>query len=274
MNEYTNLISATELRAMLDRCVVLDCRSRLGETAWGRQQYEIGHIKGAFYAHLDSDLADPPNQHGRHPLPDRDRFTRCIRRWGIDNDTQVVCYDDAGGAYAARAWWMLRWMGHAQVAVLDGGLPAWDGPIESGTGPAAAHSNFTPGAPLTRLIEVEELERQLHSAQPPLLVDARARSRWAGAEEPIDAVAGHIPGAHCYPFNDNLDARGYFRPAAELRARFNAPAADVVCYCGSGVTAAHNILAMHIAGLPEPALYADSWSGWITDPQRPVATHT
>ncbi len=274
MTEYTNIIGADELATILPECTVLDCRSKLGEPDWGRQQHKNGHIKGALYAHLDSDLADPPNQHGRHPLPSRDRFAARVAQWGIHNNTQVVCYDDAGGAYAARAWWMLRWLGHHKVAVLDGGLPAWPHALEAGTAAPVESGRFEPSEPLTRLIEVAELETQLGSATPPILVDARARPRWAGEQEPIDPVAGHIPGAHCYPFQDNLADHGKFRPAAELRNRFNAPGANVVCYCGSGVTAAHNILAMHIAGLPEPALYADSWSGWITDPSRPIKTAT
>lgn len=277
MTEYTNIIEAADLALILQDCdsqdcIVLDCRSQLGNPAWGPQQYEKGHIKGALYAHLDSDLADSPNQHGRHPLPDRERFVACIRNWGIHNHSQVVCYDDAGGAYAARAWWMLRWIGHRQVAVLNGGLNTWQGGLQSGPAPAVTPSAYTPGASLTRLIEVEQLQLQLASNSPPILVDARARPRWAGEQEPIDPVAGHIPGAHCYPFQDNLDADGKFRSAEELRTRFNAPGTSIVCYCGSGVTAAHNILAMHIAGLPEPTLYADSWSGWITDPARPVET--
>jgi len=279
MTEYTNIIEAEDLAEILRDsasrdCTVLDCRSQLGDPDWGRREYEKGHIKGALYAHLDSDLADPPNAHGRHPLPSRARFQACIQAWGIRPDTQVVCYDDAGGAYAARAWWMMRWMGHSKVAVLNGGLTAWQGALDTGAPPAVAVSDYSPRAPLTQLIEVEELQAQLQTDQPPILVDARARPRWAGEQEPIDPVAGHIPGAHCYPFQDNLGDDGKFRPAGELRTRFNAPGATVVCYCGSGVTAAHNILAMHIAGLPEPALYADSWSGWITDPNRPVETAT
>jgi thiosulfate/3-mercaptopyruvate sulfurtransferase len=274
MTEYTNIISAADLAPILETCAVLDCRSQLGNVEWGRQEYEKGHIKGALYADLDVDLADPPNEHGRHPLPRRERFHSCVEAWGIDNNTQVICYDDAGGAFAARAWWMLRWLGHAKVAVLDGGLAAWQGDLEDGPGPQPQAAAFTPGEPLTRLIEVEELLSVMDSAVPPVLVDARAKPRWAGEQEPIDPVSGHIPGAYCYPFQDNLDAQGCFRPAAELRTRFNAPGSDVVCYCGSGVTAAHNILAMHIAGLPEPGLYADSWSGWITDPERPVETAT
>jgi thiosulfate/3-mercaptopyruvate sulfurtransferase len=271
---YTNIISATDLAAVLPQCTVLDCRAKLGDPNWGRRAYLSGHIAGAYYADLDRDLADPPNAHGRHPLPERARFEAIIRRWGVDAGTQVVTYDDAGGAYAARAWWMFRWMGHESVAVLDGGLAAWGEALKTGDEAPPGTSDFSTRDPLTRYISSDELSAQLESQQPPTLVDARTRPRWAGAEEPIDPIAGHIPGAHCYPFKENLNAQGGFKSPAELRARFNAPGSEIVCYCGSGVTAAHNILAMHIAGLAEPLLYADSWSGWITDPSRPVATAT
>ena len=183
-----------------------------------------------------------------------------------------MVYDDASGAFAARAWWMLRWLGHANVAVLNGGLAHWSGPTESGPAAAVAVSDFSPADALTRSITSQELHQAVQDGNAPILVDARAKPRWAGTEEPIDPVAGHIPGAHCYPFQDNLREDGTFKSAEALRTRFNAAGATVVCYCGSGVTAAHNILAMHIAGLPEPILYADSWSGWITDPGRPIGT--
>ena len=179
-------------------------------------------------------------------------------------------YDDAGGAMAARAWWMLRWAGHAEVAVLNGGLAAWTGPIESGPAQQVEPSDFQPGDPLTRLITVDEL-MPLVEAGGHTLVDARAPGRFSGAEDPIDPVAGHIPGAVCTPFGGNLDEQGLFKPAQQLAARLPDDP-DAIYYCGSGVTAAHNILAAHIAGLPEPILYADSWSGWIRDPDRPVAT--
>jgi len=271
---YTDIISAADLAAILPQSAVLDCRAKLGDPAWGRRAYLSGHINSAQYADLDADLADPPGVHGRHPLPKPERFAATIRRWGIDAGRQVVVYDDAGGAFAARAWWMFRWLGHTSVAVLDGGLASWGQALKTGAESPPPRSDFAAQAPLTQVISSDELHTALTARHPPTLVDTRARSRWAGEEEPIDPVAGHIPGAHCYPFQENLSADGCFKTATELRARFNAPGAHIVCYCGSGVTAAHNILAMHIAGLDEPALYADSWSGWITDPSRPVATVT
>ena len=272
MIEYTNLISAADLSAIAQDCVILDCRSQLGDPEWGRGQYEQGHIQGALYVHLDSDLADPPSAHGRHPLPDPTVFADRVGAWGIGNNTQVVCYDDAGGAYAARAWWMLRWLGHAKVAILNGGLQTWSEPLEAGEAPTPRPVHFTQQAALTKLISADELQAQLSNPSGGVLVDARARSRWSGEAEPIDPVAGHIPGAHCYPFHDNLRDDGLFRSATELRTRFNTSGAPVICYCGSGVTATHNLLAMHVAGLPEGTLFADSWSGWITDSSRPVET--
>lgn len=266
---FKDLISVDQLTPILDSAVLLDCRSRLGDEAWGPAQFLEGHIPGAQYADMDRDLAAPPGEHGRHPLPAQEIWIQRIRNWGIGNETQVAVYDDASGAFAARAWWMLRWVGHAAVAVLDGGMQRWSGPLESGPARAREPSSFTAAKPLTRIIDAE----QLLDGTTRTLIDARAEARWAGREEPIDPVAGHIPGAICRPFPDNIGLEGRFRSATELAERFkDDTAGDVVCYCGSGVTAAHNILAMHVAGLPEPALYADSWSGWITDPARPVAT--
>ena len=280
MPTYTNLISADELANLLGKCTLLDCRAKLGDFDWGNTAFEEGHIATAQRADLDTDLAAAPSLHGRHPLPDKNLWLETVRRWGISPNQQVVLYDDAGGPYAARAWWMLRWLGHEAVAVLNGGLRQWSDELVAGqasprfpTEPSEP-SDYTPGPALTKLITTEELLAALTSA-PPALIDARAEARWAGEQEPIDAVAGHIPGAACYPFTDNLTEDGLFKSAEDLRGRFSAFAqtgTEVVSYCGSGVTAAHNILAMHVAGLPEAALFADSWSGWITDPARPIAT--
>ena len=244
---------------------LIDCRARLGDPAWGKAAYLSGHLPGAVYADLDADLADPPDDRGRHPLPERERWAQTVRQWGIGNDDQVVVYDDAGGAFAARAWWMFRWLGHAPVAVLDGGLAACDLPVESTT-PDYPPAAFETRAAITREVGADRMN------DPNLtLTDARAEARWSGREEPIDPVAGHIPGASCLPFQGNLADDGRFLPAAELAERFAHLDDPVVCYCGSGVTACHNILAMCIAGLEEPYLYPDSWSGWITDPERPIA---
>jgi thiosulfate/3-mercaptopyruvate sulfurtransferase len=193
-----------------------------------------------------------------------------VRRFGVQNHHQVVLYDDAGGAYAARAWWMFRWLGHSDVAVLDGGLASWTGDLERAE-PAATTSDFQAKPALTKLISTADLAKT-HASTDHRLLDARTQIRFDGKEEPIDPVAGHIPGAACFPFQENLGPTGSFQTAAWLKERFSDLGQDPICYCGSGVTACHNILAMHIAGLAEPTLYADSWSGWITDPARPVAT--
>jgi thiosulfate/3-mercaptopyruvate sulfurtransferase len=277
---YVNLIDAVTLRDQIGdpSWVVVDCRFSLMDTEAGRRAYRESHLPGARYAHLDEDLSGPitPST-GRHPLPDPARSARKLGEWGIDDRTQVVAYDDMGGMLAAaRLWWLLRWLGHEAVAVLDGGISAWR----------------QAGLPLTA--ELPVVQPTVFEARPDdrlwlttarvqalprleLLVDARAAARYRGEVEPIDPVAGHIPGAANLPTEDNLAAEGRFRPADELRARFAAvlggrsPTA-VVHNCGSGVTACHNLLAMEVAGLNGSRLYAGSWSEWIRDPNRPVAT--
>jgi thiosulfate/3-mercaptopyruvate sulfurtransferase len=255
---------------------LFDCRSSLLDPAAGLLAYTAGHIDGAQYVDLNRDLSAQivPGQTGRHPLPDRETFAAQVRRWGITQDSLVVAYDADNGAYAARLWWMLRWLGHPNVVVLDGGYQAWldAGQVSSTRLINLPESAFFVRPAITRQVAADEL-------QPPqgLLLDARDRPRFEGKTEPIDPVAGHIPGAVCAPFGENLDgATGRFRSAADLRQRFNGlgatTAGDTICYCGSGVTAAHNILAMVHAGFPEPALYPGSWSEWIIDPTRPVTT--
>lgn len=276
-SRYSALISATQLHALQDSpsLLILDCRSDLNDHAWGRQAFEAGHIPGALFADLETELAAPPSEAGRHPLPDRGHWAQSVAEWGVGDDTQVVVYDHAGGAFAARAWWMFNWLGHASVAVLDGGIGHWQGALESGTGRTPQPAAFTVRDPLVACLDSAEMLAKVNDTDnTAAIVDARTRPRWAGAQEPIDPVAGHIPGAVCLPFQDNLQDDGRFKPAAQLRARFAAleGLSEVICYCGSGVTAAHNILAMTLAGLPPPILYAPSWSGWITDPTRPVAS--
>ena len=266
---YENLISATDLTAEManGRLVILDCRAKLGDLKWGQQEYAAGHIDGAVHADLDRQLASAPGAAGRHPLPPMSEWVATLQSWGVSEDTQVGVYDDMGGAMAARAWWMLRWAGHGAVALLDGGLQAWQQPLSTEV-PNITPSNFAAGPSLATLVRVEDL---LAADQPHNLVDARAEPRFAGREEPIDPVAGHIPGAVCFPFQANLGSDGRFLSKSELQARFAELPDPLVCYCGSGVTACHNLLALHICGR-DAALYADSWSGWITDPGRPVAT--
>ncbi len=279
---YMTLISTDELERHLANVnwAVVDCRFSLDDPERGRRDYQRAHIPGAVYAHLNEDLSGPviPGRTGRHPLPEVDRFARALGRWGIDERVQVVAYDDSGGAVAARLWWMLRWLGHNAVAVLDGGWLAWrdeERPAQSGIETRTPRT-FVPRPRPELIITSADIEAMLGRATCKL-IDARAPERYRGEHEPIDPIAGHIPGAVSAPFAENLDERGRFRSPEELRARFQAVLGDLpperaIFYCGSGVTAAHNLLAMAHAGLGEGRLYVGSWSEWITDPRRPIAT--
>lgn len=268
---YDTLISAPALAAGLDRephrYRILDCRGRLSDPAFGAAAYAERHLPGAVHADLDRDFASAPGNGGRHPLPEPEILAAKLRAWGVNDVDQVVVYDDAGGAFAARAWWCLRALGHPATALLDGGFDAWPGPWSSAR-PTTEPGDFSIRPALTRTIDADTLLEHLGTYT---LIDARSRERFDGIAEPIDPVAGHIPGATCMPFQENLDADGRFKPPQALQARFAGLSADVVCYCGSGVTAAHNVLAMRIAGLPEAILYPGSWSEWIVDPTRPRA---
>lgn len=251
---------------------VIDCRSQLQDTDWGRRQYLAGHIPGAVHAHLDQDLSGPiiRGTTGRHPLPEPATLAGTFRQWGIGPNTRVIAYDDAGGVYASRLWWLLSWLGHDHCQLLDGGLPAWLAagfPLRSGdeTVPAQAFIGVLQAG--------HTVDAQTLLARTPeqVLIDVRGPARYAGREEPIDPIAGHIPGAINLPFTGNLAADGRFLPAGALRARYAAVGNQAVSYCGSGVTACHAIFAMALAGLPPARLYPGSWSEWITDPARPIA---
>ncbi|MEU6171770.1 sulfurtransferase [Streptantibioticus parmotrematis] len=267
------IISVTEFRSDAFRTLrpaVLDVRYQLGGPP-GRPQYEAGHIPGAVYVDLDTELAGEPGASGRHPLPELAVFAEAMRRAGVSADRPVVVYDGDKGWAAARAWWMLRWAGHEDVRVLDGGLAAWDGESETGER-TAEPGDFTPRPGAVPLLDADQAAAL---ARRGLLLDARAGERYRGEVEPIDPVAGHIPGAVSAPTAENLEADGRFRPAAELTERFTAlgatPDAEVGVYCGSGVSAAQQVLALAIAGVPA-ALYAGSWSEWTHGGTRPVAT--
>jgi len=273
------LVSVAELQQLEAQqgLLLLDCRFSLQDAAAGQRAYATAHLPGARFVDLNRQMSAPhvPGVTGRHPLPARSDWLAQVRAWGLQPSWQVVAYDDAGGAGAARLWWLLRWIGHEKVAVLDGGWQAWLAgglPVDAAEPPAPATQGFDYAAlpALATAIPVEALDTARH-----LLLDAREPARFRGEVEPIDPVAGHIPGALCSPFSGNLGADGRMLDKAALRAKFAVaagPGAEVVCYCGSGVTACHNILAMVHAALPMPALYAGSWSEWITDPRRPVAS--
>ncbi|UTL81542.1 sulfurtransferase [Pseudomonas putida] len=263
------------------KLVILDCRFALEDVDYGQRSYAEGHIAGAHFADLERDLSGPVSKGktGRHPLPDPQRLVERLREWGLDNDSEVVLYDDGPGAFAARAWWLLAWLGkRTGVAMLDGGLKAWHtaGQPLSLDAPARYEGTFN-GEPDTKLlIDAEHLATEL--ASPELtLIDARALPRFRGDVEPIDPVAGHIPGAQCAAFTDNLGEDGRFLAPEQLRQRFAEKLAGrspehLVAYCGSGVTACHNLFALALAGYPLGRLYAGSWSEWINEPTRQVAT--
>ncbi|ADJ65314.1 sulfurtransferase [Herbaspirillum seropedicae] len=281
---YQTLISASELKARAAHInlVIVDCRHDLANPDFGRQAYAAGHLPQARFAHLDELLSGPKTDaagrfHGRHPLPDRQQFVQAMRALGINNDTQVVAYDAHGGMFAARLWWLLRWIGHSDVAVLDGGMAAWQAigePLSAET-PAPA----TPGSiqDLTSLVQTVDAQALVENIKTQALqvIDARAPDRFRGENETLDAVGGHIPGAKNRFFKDNLQADGRFKGAAQLREEWLTLLGDpqaAVMQCGSGVTACHNLLALEVAGLAGARLYPGSWSEWSSNPQRPVAT--
>jgi thiosulfate/3-mercaptopyruvate sulfurtransferase len=296
---YTTLIEPEELAAPLSRSAgaegdwtILDCRFDLARPDWGASAYAAAHVPKALYAHLDHDLSGPVTAtSGRHPLPSVERLAATFGRWGIDDTVQVVAYDQGNGAFAARLWWLLRWLGHRKVAVLNGGFAAWEqAGLPTDTVPGARpQRTFTARPEANVVVSTAELERLLAagalesgtgtatgaSTDTSMLVDARGADRFAGENETIDPVAGHIPGARNHPFLRNVDARGRFLSVAELRERWQATLGDsaerAIAMCGSGVTACHNLLALEVAGLTGARLYAGSWSEWIRDAVRPVA---
>lgn len=283
---HTTLISVAELQALQAAgapLMVFDCSFDLMNAELGPQQYREAHIPGAVHAHLNDALSDKTGaadamSGGRHPLPSRDRFAAWLTSVGFGNGMQAVVYDRNGANYCGRLWWMLKWAGHDAVAVLDGGLQAWQaagGASAAGVEATSAGMPFVLSAPLRSLLATQIVASQLGKPSQ-TIIDARATPRFRGEVEPIDPVAGHVPGALNRPFNHNIGADGRFKPADVLRAEFTAllgqrPAAGVVHHCGSGVSAIPNLLAMEIAGLGQTALYAGSWSEWCNTPGLPVA---
>jgi thiosulfate/3-mercaptopyruvate sulfurtransferase len=276
---HSTLVSCEALAAHLDDpdWRIVDCRHRLSDTLYGEAAYAEGHLPGAVFMHLDRDLSGPMNgKNGRHPLPDPEILAVRLAAAGVSGRTRVVVYDDDGGMSAVRLWWMLRWLGHDRVAVLDGGIGAWIGegrPLTSEP-PVFAAARFE-ARPRDWVVVADRVLDNLETSEF-CLIDARGPDRFRGENEGMDPVGGHIPGARNRFFRDNLDASGKFLPAAELRRQFLEVLAGTdpgrgVMYCGSGVTACHNLLAMELAGLPGARLYAGSWSEWCADPARPVA---
>jgi thiosulfate/3-mercaptopyruvate sulfurtransferase len=281
---YTTLIEPAELATHTaePNWVVLDCRFDLARPTWGESEYANGHVPNALYAHLERDLSSPVTAtSGRHPLPSREAFLAALGSWGVDEKVQVVSYDQGNGAYASRLWWLVRWAGHRRVAVLNGGFAAWQQaglPVSKQPGvrqtrrfsPSHAAAEFVTTAEVAAL----QASGQLHSEEQ-VLVDARSADRFAGENETIDPVAGHVPGARNHPFMRNVDAQGRFLPRETLRSQWletlrgHAPS-KTIAMCGSGVTACQNLLALEVAGLPGARLYAGSWSEWIRDAARPI----
>jgi len=298
MTTYSTLVSVDELQALMEaraKLMVFDCSFDLMKPEAGAAQYREAHLPGAVYADLDADLsashglpgpdgrvivaqeADRPASGGRHPLPSREKFAAWLSSVGFANDMQAVVYDRNGANYCGRLWWMLQWAGHEAAAVLDGGLQAWQAaglPLARGDEPSHFQSNFVPGEPRAALVDTPTVVRRLQDPAQ-TLIDARAAPRYRGEVEPLDPIAGHIPGALNRPFSDNLAPDGRFKPAAQLRAEFEAllggrNPATVVHHCGSGVSAVPNLLAMRIAGLGSTGLYAGSWSEWSNTPGLPT----
>ena len=295
-NRFELIIEADQLKAIQDDCVILDCRHDLFDHHAGLVSYQQGHIKSALFCNMETDTAGVhTGKNGRHPLPTRQAWRDRLVAFGLRTDQQLVAYDAHAGQYAVRVWWMARWIGHANVAVLNGGLPAWvaaGGAIEAGStgvetvvgqtiGAQQAelnnnHSILNINSSLSYYIDADQLTLALRT-ESSLLVDARAPSRYAGKTEPLDPVAGHIPGAINHFYQDNLAADGRFKQPAQLRERFRSiigttTPEQVIHQCGSGVTACHNILAMELAGLSGSCLYPGSWSEWCSDSKRAIAT--
>lgn len=277
---FTTIISTSELSSYLSskNWVILDCRFDLQDFSWGFEQYSKGHIPGAIFADLNRDLASPLQPHtGRHPLPDANVFSEKLLGWGISSTTQVIAYDANSGGFASRAWWLLRLLGHNHAAVLDGGWQKWAAesrPISSTINTHPQHVAATGSFDQSFFVNTDQVLAAINTSTH-RIIDVRTGERYRGEFEPIDPVAGHIPGAVNRPIQANLTPEGVFKPAAQLRSEIldmlgNTPTQNTIIYCGSGVTSCHLVLAMEIAGMTGAKIYAGSWSEWIRDPQRPV----
>ena len=275
---YSNIVSTKRLFEQLNnpKWIVFDCRFNVTRPQWGVEQYHRGHIRGAFYCNLDQDLSSPPTAtSGRHPLPHPQELATKLATWGVSDDSQVVVYDEAVGAVAARMWWILRWLGHTSVAVLDGGLDQWNKagyPLTTKPPKVKSKGNFQPYPNDDLWVSVAEVERIREDAHT-VLIDARSKVRFRGEQEQVDPVGGHIPGAISRPLTDNIGDDGCFLSPQQLRDYYEPLRRErVIHYCGSGVTACHNLLAVERAGLGLQQLYVGSWSEWIRSADRPRAT--
>lgn len=278
---FTTLLSTEVVASRLHdpAFAIVDCRFKLDDTAWGEQECSAAHIPGAVYAHLDRDLSSArTGTNGRHPLPDTRALARALGGLGIASGVQVVAYDQNNGMFASRLWWLVRWLGHDAVAVLDGGIAKWiaEGRVTKSGVEQRPATTFAGSPRADMMVDVNGV-MALAGQRDWRLVDARAPERYRGDVEPLDKVAGHIPGAVNHFFQGNLDEHGTFRSPEELRGLLRAsigdvPADRVICYCGSGVTACHNLLAMEHAGMKGGKLYTGSWSEWSADEKRPVET--
>lgn len=275
---YDSIINIHQLKNHIDDpdWVVVDCRFDLANPQFGEQAYLSGHLPGAIYANINTQLSGPivPGKTGRHPLPEVTVIAQTLSNWGIDQDVQVVAYDDGGGKFAVRLWWLLHWLGHTKAAVLDGGIIKWQAanfPLETAHKDRAPR-NFIPHPNPEMIMDLSSLDILPDNK---LIVDSRSPERYAGKLEPIDPIAGRIPGAINRFFENNLQSDGTFLPSDILTEQFRGlvgktPNEDIVFYCGSGITGAHNVFAMYTAGLGMAKLYPGSWSEWITDPNRPI----
>lgn len=280
--KHTTLISAQDLAAHIDDpdWVLVDCRHDLMNPAAGREGFAIGHLPGAVFGDIETQLSGAKHGpdgvfRGRHPLPEKEALIETLRGWGVNDNSQVIAYDAHGGMFAARLWWLMRWLGHEAVAVLDGGMAAWQSlgkPLATEVAPKP-RGDIQLRAPFVPTVTVAEVLENVDKGER-IVIDARASDRFRGENETIDPVGGHIPGARNRFFKDNLQPDGRFKDAQTLRSEF-APLVDdpkrAIMQCGSGVTACHNLLALEVAGMPGAALYPGSWSEWVGDASRPVA---
>jgi thiosulfate/3-mercaptopyruvate sulfurtransferase len=277
---YKTIISAKDLIKNVnnDDFIIFDCRCDIGDSSYGIEAYNEGHIENSIFIDIDHDLAsEKTSDSGRHPLPDPRLFSEKLSQWGMSNNKQAVVYDDAGGAFAGRMWWILKWLGHSNVAVLDGALGAWmsiGGKLTSKP-TIFERAVFEPSPNNNMYVSIKDVEDAQYKMNK-LIIDARSRERYLGIKDPVDPIAGHIPGAVSHPLGMNLDKNGHFKSPEELRHNFNkiigdTVSSDIISMCGSGITACHNILALEICGIKDVTLFVGSWSEWITDKSRPVA---